>query len=787
MAELPLTTVSSGRVETFGPEFDRAALPPRPGRAGWLWLASHDETPVTALFRGEVILPSEPLSGRLWFSADAHARIFVNGVLVARGPDDGGQDYLGEQTGRWMVNFRELGGVFVPGRNVIAAEVFTAEAMAGRYNTTGAGGLLLECELDLADGGTHVIVADETWRCALGDEWSFAPWVSPDTGIPEPRLRFSGERERVGWRSPAFDDADWATCVAASGCWPPLMLSELPPRTEAVYPATGVRILDGDLAIDGEEILFAGKGRCAVDFDRVFSAFIGLRVTGVAGTVLAIRPNEAKEPGHNRMATIVLRDGEQVLELPFYDSFSTIHLETITVTGPLAVIEVRATFVALPVRYDGSFECSDASLDRLWEASRWLTQICQQTHHLDSPHHQEPISDPGDYLIIALDNYYAFGQPHLARQDLRKYALLLRATGFAPFHTSYALLWLQMLRDYERYTGDASLTVELAPEVHGLLARFATYRGRTGILSEAPDYMFLDWVDIGGFPAHHPPSVIGQGYLTALYYRALADGIEVAERCGEAALVDRYTEERRCIHAAFSRELWNDSTGLFRDGVPFVTAVEPHEWLPADRDIETFSTQVNALAVLYDLAPADRRESIMRRLAAGNLNVQPYFMHFVFAAFDHAGVFDELALTQLRRWTIDADTGTFREMWDAGDYSHAWQCTPLFQLSARVLGVTPLTDGFTSVRIRPSPIGLDWARGTVPTPRGDIDVHWARATGEFRLSCTLPIGTTAEIELPPVDGADLTVDGATVVTGGSNTVLSVAGGSHQVVLRWGSA
>ena len=26
-------------------------------------------------------------------------------------------------------------------------------------------------------------------------------------------------------------------------------------------------------------------------------------------------------------------------------------------------------------------------------------QICLQTHHLDSPNHQEPISDPGDYVI----------------------------------------------------------------------------------------------------------------------------------------------------------------------------------------------------------------------------------------------------------------------------------------------------------------------------------------------------------------------------------------------------
>ena len=88
-----------------------------------------------------------------------------------------------------------------------------------------------------------------------------------------------------------------------------------------------------------------------------------------------------------------------------------------------------------------------------------------QTHHLDSPHHQEPISDPGDYLIEALENYYAIGEPWLAWQDLRKFGLLLKYSDYYNFHTSYSLLWLQMLMDYYDYydyTGDIALVRELA-------------------------------------------------------------------------------------------------------------------------------------------------------------------------------------------------------------------------------------------------------------------------------------------------------------------------------------
>ena len=116
-----------------------------------------------------------------------------------------------------------------------------------------------------------------------------------------------------------------------------------------------------------------------------------------------------------------------------------------------------------------------------------MTQICLQTHHLDSPHHQEPISDPGDYLIESLSNYTAFFQPWLTRQDLRKYAWIMAQCQNKVFHTSYSLLWLQMLLDYYDYTGDESLVRELGPSVHSLLDTFTSYQVKNGLLSEAPN------------------------------------------------------------------------------------------------------------------------------------------------------------------------------------------------------------------------------------------------------------------------------------------------------------
>jgi len=75
-----------------------------------------------------------------------------------------------------------------------------------------------------------------------------------------------------------------------------------------------------------------------------------------------------------------------------------------------------------------------------------------------------------------------------------------------------------MLMDYYNFTGDKALIGELAPNIHELLDTYTSWRGKNGILSDAPNYMFMDWVKINGIECHHPPAVIGQGYLTAFYY-----------------------------------------------------------------------------------------------------------------------------------------------------------------------------------------------------------------------------------------------------------------------------
>ena len=334
--------------------------------------------------------------------------------------------------------------------------------------------------------------------------------------------------------------------------------------------------------------------------------------------------------------------------------------------------------------------------------------------------------------------------------------------GYQMFHTSYQLYWLQMLVEYYQHTGDQELVRELAPFVNKLLDQFTSYRGTSGLLSNAPDYMFMDFKEVAGIGCHHPPAVIGMGYMTALFCRALEDGRRVAQLVGDSQRAEQYTRLHRETSAAFEKELWNPEKGLYRDGKPFISAVKPHKWLPADTQIETFSPHVNILAILYGLAPSERRAGIFKTLFSvqKELNVSAYFGYFTLPAMDRAGLFAELGLPQMLKWPIRPESRTVPEHGLGGTLSHGWISPPLINLSQRVLGITPAEPGYVKADIRPQLCGLSWAKGAVPLPKGEvIKVEWKQLDNRFELQVDSPVPATITLPFPVAQIVQATVNG----------------------------
>ncbi|MGN6092984.1 MAG: alpha-L-rhamnosidase-related protein, partial [Luteibacter jiangsuensis] len=545
--------------------------------------------------------PAALTRAALQVSGDRSYRLWINGVLVLRGPDDPGSD-VGlppRWTHQWLYNRVDVGPYLHVGTNRISVEVVNADVLSSY--STGRTGFALGAHLQFADGHEEHIEGPAGWVGKATD--AYRTGRLPDAPELE-GLQFSASDAPEGWPLPTGTDT-WPAATAIANGWGTLRPSLIPARMEAVWPAVAVDEVKGAVTREGKlddvarNITVREDARFTLRFGRVISAYLALEAEGAEGTVVTLVPRESDTQEEiARPLSVRLRNGVTTWESPSYDSFSEVEVRIAHVTQPVRIHFVQATFTSQPVQYRGSFESSDDHLNALWKAARWQTQICLQDRFLDSPNHQEPIGDPGDYLIAAAQSDYAFGDPWMAAQNLRQFAALLDRNGEVTFHASYPLFWVQMLLQYHERTGDLDLVRELAPSVDRLLDHLGTYRGANGLLSEAPNYMFMDWIKVDGYNLHHPPAVIGQGYFSALYYRGLQDGARIARLLGDTTRADSYDRQAAKLRASFDAELWDAKAGLYRDGKPFQNHQPLSHYFPADRAIETHTDQVNLFAAL---------------------------------------------------------------------------------------------------------------------------------------------------------------------------------------------
>ena len=745
---------------------------------------------VASCLRKEITLEQKPKKVTAWITSTNYL-LYINGKPAARGPADFGHDFTGASSKRWFYDCRDLTAYFQPGKNALGVELL------------GCNNLLLEMLIEYPDGKSITINSDDSWKGTSSAYLKTAEIPAEDLEKigKKVKVQFDAKAEPVGWLLTGFDDSTWPACKVGGSPADPLVINELPPLMEARYPFFEISHVTGGVTVPekplqtGHPIMVKGEGQFSVHFDKIMAGRCGIKVKGCKGARLYLAVNETNEWG-GKIYQIELRDGIQFFESRDYSSLGTISVAVRNAAEPVEILDVSADFLSQPVEYKGSFSCSDEALNKLWKSGRWSTQICMITHHLDSPQHQEPISDYGDYLIADLVNYVSMGSsPWLARQDLRKWAWVMENSKYQTFHTSYIFFWLQSLVNYYQFTGDKSVVDELTPNVHAVIDQFSSYLGKNGIISEAPNYMFMDWVRVHDdkdpsikFVCHHPPAVIGQGYMTALFYRALSDAITISKLTNDTAHVAKYESLRKLIAEAYQKELWNPDRGLYRDGKPFVTSVQPSKWFPADVQMESFSVQNNALAVLHDLAPTAQLAPITEATIANkNWDVTPYFMHFVFESITHAGLFGKYGVGKMHEYKVVPETQTVREMGpDRGDYSHGWIASPTYQMSSKILGINPDAPRFDKILIRPELCGLQWAKGVVPTPHGNVAVFWHVAAGNLNMEVTIPVNTTATIYIPTKDVKTVTESGQPTVQKAGVQFLKMEAGAAVYSLSSGT-
>jgi len=537
-----------------------------------------DPVDTVALFRREIVLPTDPDRAvcRLW--VDGRYILTVNGVELARGP-------VRSDPRRARYDVVDLRPVLRAGANVIAVTARHFGVATSWWTpvpptySLGAGCLVLEASID-----DEWVVTDSTWACADGDAWTAVPMPGDVACLP--LESFDAGRHQAGWDATGFDAGDWRRAVeitpfhtGASG--DPRPPSEpfgmLLPPIRSAFPGGSVhRAVSGgphrapgadrmddpvrqvlaDEQADGrpDEGGMVGRadehgtvGRATFDLGRIAAGTVILDVDGAdPGTVVDVAAAEHLDAAgclaplgqHAGFRYVCRGGGPERFET--FDILGTryLHASVRAGEGPLPALRLSVHDRHRPRPPGASFACSDPLLEEIYLTGLRTVDLCALDSYVDCPT-REQRAWTGDSVVHQMVDLVANPDWSMARWH-PQLAASARADGMlamAPasdfwaddrtFVPDWSLHWVRSLHNLYRYTGDRALVAELAPVAERALRWFESYLGADGLLHDVSGWVLLDWASVYAAGT--------SSTLNALWARALEDLADIASWLGNDA------------------------------------------------------------------------------------------------------------------------------------------------------------------------------------------------------------------------------------------------------------
>ena len=715
-------------------------------------------------FRREFRLPGRPDWAEARLASKGHCGLFLNGRFV--------ESTVARHPGR--VNRHEVTALLRPGINVIALKLGGSYFRKNELDFRKARGFWesqVALELRAVSGKRKVIcLTDDRWRCSPAEEagWTAAGFDDRAWSKAEAVQQVSAEEYERLWRPaalwqdygrtlpPALADAERLRAVAGEAYVQNVGSSPLPPAIPTAILRDGGAsrrpITAEDFAGRGLVLRRGGPG-IILDWGR---AVVGHLAVEFAGPVtarlrfefdftedLADFTPEAKFP---RLIARLAVEADLKRAAEWFNlrrrAFRYLKITLLDSSRPVALRGVTVRPSAYPAVQRGWFRCSDESLNRIWEASRYTLRINMHQEYESCPR-REMLAFSGDVRLDGLVDFAAHGEAPL----LRSFFHLV----FAPGRVldvlegrglwDYPAWWNLCLHDYYLHSGDAATVREVYPTARLSAEWYAARLSPAGLLYQPAVTNHSD--EPGAVEYTCAEHRLGyKPFLNALVaetFSATAGLARVAGRRGDAA---RYAALAKKVARELNRRLWDEKSGAYRDAL--------FDAIPQDG---------NVLPVLFGQAPAARARRALATLkrrhwspygsalfdrptprdgsSEGTKIISPLMCAYEAAARFRCGRAED-ALDLVRRcWggMLKKGAGTFWEYtwndattpWQAR--AHAWSAGPAWLLPAWVLGVRPLAPGFRRVLIQPQLGGLAWAEGVVPTPQGPIAVRYERREG----------------------------------------------------------
>lgn len=744
-------------------------------KTNYIWMKKENvcnsDKVIIMQFRREFLLEELPDNMIVEVSADTRYSLMVNGEEVCFGPRKG-------DTHVWYYDSIDLKEHLIIGKNVIAAKVL-------RYPTESSLGNLSMIRTEIPffylkeTDNKYGISTDEQWKV----KQCYGIQVLPESDMS----RYLWNKEIVdgclldhGWETREYDDSQWTSAsVYKSGevqrGSSPRNLKQRPIpflyKKERNFHLKCIRQSQiGEQEwkewLNGNTELKLEAGSCHIaelDAQELTTGFPVLSFMGGKHTEFKFLVAESywvqKEDG-----SFVKRDREDeksgrligyedcyiaagtgceaLIERysPFlFKTFRFLKLTILVGDEPLQLKSFVYQETGYPLQVKTHVETSDAQLNKIWDISLRTLKRCMHETYEDCPYYEQ-LQYAMDTRIQILFTYYVSGDDRLARACLDDFYRSLRPDGLTNccypssgtnLIPGFSLYYIFMLYDHMMYYGDKNFLIHYFLGAEKILEFFEEKREDNGLIGKIGGYngeheywSFIDWTQKWKWGV---PNAIIEGSLTMenlLYVLALQKMSHIADYLGKTESGNYFRETADDLKKIILENCWDEEAGLFEDGPGYKKDYSQH-------------TQV--FAVLTGIAKGEYAKELMEKTLENQdlAKCSVAMSWYLFRAIEMSGLYDEGTKSLWEPWRkmlSEHMTTCVESPGEGRSDCHAWGATALYEIPAVILGIRPTKPGFTEASIHPLPGYLNWAKGTVATPRGEIYVEWRKESEKVKIT-----------------------------------------------------
>lgn len=737
----------------------------------WVALNAHKsriiDEPVLCSYKKELSISNLEDRYEIGITADAKYKLYINDVFVNFGPQKGNKT-------EWFYDRIDCGPYFAKGSNTILVVVlsYPTKERSGNHSLfrTDAPGLFIGA---LSQASSQVgLFTDTSWQAHVlpikikAEDERFAPltifeeattsdelikykhveWkqvdVYPKTALNEIVLKKNLKERTIPFqtkidklfkdvssvRSSKFSKEHWEAFLNNE------KVVEIPAFSKEIVEINAGEETTGFIRL----CMSAGKESKITLLTSECYAYEPIhRETGPQFPVKGDRTDSINGKLYGFTDTYTVYGHPAELYEPFwFRTFRYLRLEIETQAEPLILRSLDYVKSQYPLEIESKAMASDESLSNIWDISERTLRCCMHDTYEDCPFYEQLqyIMDTRSQILYT---YATSMDDCLARRCMNDFKIansyhgLLNAS--APNYENnvipgFSVYYIGMIFDHMSYFGDRFFMLEHVDTIKQILHFYHSHMDGNGLVSkigtplfESPLWSFIDWTPewnetIG------VPSAIRLGQITMeslLYLLGLQYSIEIFDYLNLEDLSKRYLEDAEKLKKAIRLNAM-DEFGIITDGP----------------GVAQYSQHCQVFGILTGIIDKNKGREILKE----TLNQKEKYsqcsvamMFYLFRALELCGLYEETdKLWNVWRSMLDKNLTTCEEDGvNSRSDCHAWGALILYEYPSTILGVRPFGKAYEKIEVNPNFGHLDWAKGSVITAHGLVDIDWVKKENRY--------------------------------------------------------